>query len=136
MEIAQDIALLNGNELIYIYRFTNSSICRSFSVIMETLSTTDAKELLRLCKLGRLFDVQNWIASGTSLCVPDDLRTYPLKVALYTGFHSLVELLVRTDPQLSPLYARARVRTRLRCLEIPTKQKESRNSATALIYLC
>src|SRR5262245_29493095 len=49
-------------------------------------------------KLGRLFDIQNWIASGKSLCVPDDLRTYPLKVALDTGFHSLVELLVSNEP--------------------------------------
>ncbi len=62
------------------------------------LSTTEAKDLLRLCKHGRLFDVQNWIASGKSLCVPSDLRTTPLKIALDTGFHSLVELLVRNEP--------------------------------------
>ena len=64
----------------------------------QTLSAIEAKHLLRLCKLGRLFDVQNWIASAISLCVPDDLRTTPLKVALDSGFHSLVELLVRNEP--------------------------------------
>lgn len=63
----------------------------------EVLSQTDAKELLRLCKAGRLFDVQNWIASGKSLCVPSDLRTTPLKVALDTGFHSLVEVLAQNE---------------------------------------
>ncbi|MGI8835130.1 MAG: ankyrin repeat domain-containing protein [Pyrinomonadaceae bacterium] len=63
----------------------------------EILSETEAKDLLRLCKLGRLFDVQNWIASGKSLCVPADLRTTPLKIALDTGFHSLVELLVQNE---------------------------------------
>ena len=62
------------------------------------LSNSDAKELLQLCKEGRLFAVQNWIASGKSLCVPADLRTTPLKVALDTGFHSLVEVLVQNEP--------------------------------------
>lgn len=63
----------------------------------ETLSTTEAKHLLRLCKVGKLFEVQDWIASGKSLSVPDDSRTTPLEVALDTGFHSLVELLVRNE---------------------------------------
>ena len=62
-----------------------------------TLSTIEAKHLLRLCKVGKLFEVQNWIASGNSLCVPAELKTTPLKVALDTGFHSLVELLVRNE---------------------------------------
>lgn len=63
----------------------------------KTLSTTEAKELLRLCKSGRLFDVQDWIAAGNSLCVAADSKTTPLEVALDTGFHSLVELLVRNE---------------------------------------
>jgi len=65
--------------------------------VTKILSTTEAKELLRLCKTGRLFEVQDWIASGNSLCVPAELRTTALKVALDTGFHSLVELLVRNE---------------------------------------
>ena len=64
----------------------------------ELLSKTEAQELLRLCKEGRLFDVQNWIASRKSLCLPSDLRTTPLKVALDTGFHSLVEVLAKNEP--------------------------------------
>lgn len=67
-------------------------------LVSEMLSKADAKELLRLCKEGRLFDVQNWIASGKSLGVPSELRTTPLKVALDTGFHSLVEVLVQNEP--------------------------------------
>src|SRR6266498_1422690 len=47
--------------------------------------------------MGRLLEIQNWIASGNSLCVPAELKTTPLKVALDTGFHSLVELLVRNE---------------------------------------
>jgi hypothetical protein len=65
--------------------------------VSKTLSTTEAKELLRLCKSGRLFDVQDWIAAGNSLCVAADSKTTPLEVALDTGFHSLVELLVRNE---------------------------------------
>lgn len=69
-----------------------------YLLVSEILSEADAKELLRLCKLGRLYDVQGWITSGKSLCLPSNLRTTPLKVALDTGFHSLVELLVRNEP--------------------------------------
>jgi hypothetical protein len=65
--------------------------------VTKILSTTEAKELLRLCRTGRLFEIQDWIASGKSLCVPDDSKTTPLDVALDTGFHSLVELLVRNE---------------------------------------
>ena len=66
-------------------------------VVSKTLSAIEAKHLLRMCKTGRLFDVQNWIAAGNSLCVPADVKTIPLEVALDTGFHSLVELLVRNE---------------------------------------
>jgi hypothetical protein len=62
-----------------------------------TLSAAEAKHLLQLCKAGRLLEVQDWISSGKSLCVPSDFRTTPLKIALDTGFHSLVELLVRNE---------------------------------------
>jgi len=65
--------------------------------VSELLSDTEAKQLLQLCKTGRLFDVQNWIASGKSLLVPGNVKTTPLEVALNTSFHSLVELLVRQE---------------------------------------
>lgn len=62
------------------------------------LSITEAKHLLQLCKLGKLFEVQEWIASRNSLCVPTDLKVTPLEIAVDTRFHSLVELLVRAEP--------------------------------------
>jgi hypothetical protein len=62
------------------------------------LSINEAKHLLQLCKLGKLFEVQEWIASENSLCVPTDLKVTPLEVAVDTGFHSLVQLLVRAEP--------------------------------------
>jgi len=68
------------------------------SHMSASLSTAEAKHLLQLCKAGRLFDIQDWISSGKSLCIPADLRTTPLKIALDTGFHSLVDLLIRHEP--------------------------------------
>jgi hypothetical protein len=62
------------------------------------LSINEAKDLLRLCNLGKLFEVEEWIASGNSLCIPNDLKVTPLEVAVDTGFHSLVKLLVRAEP--------------------------------------
>ena len=63
----------------------------------NTLSTSEAKQLLRLCKMGRIFDIQNWIDTGNCISVPADVKTTPLEVALDTGFHSLVELLVSNE---------------------------------------
>jgi hypothetical protein len=65
--------------------------------VSKTLSTAEAKELLLLCKTGRLFEVQNWIAEGKSTGVPAESKTTPLETALDTGFHSLVELLVGNE---------------------------------------
>lgn len=62
------------------------------------LPITEAKHLLQLCKLGKLFEVQEWIASRNSLCVPTDLKVTPLEIAVETRFHSLVELLIRAEP--------------------------------------
>ena len=77
------------------------SFARIISLNVSTsnsLSIPEAKELLKLCKSGRLFEVQAWIASGKSLRVPAEVKTTPVRIALETGFHSLVELLLRNEP--------------------------------------
>jgi ankyrin repeat protein len=61
------------------------------------LSHADASELIRLCRAGRLYEVEAWIRAGRSLTVPRGVRTTPLGVALDTGFHSLIELLLRHE---------------------------------------
>lgn len=61
------------------------------------LTTAEAKELFRLCEAGRLYDVEAWIRAGKSLTVPGEVRKTPLSVAISTGFHSLVELLLRHE---------------------------------------
>ena len=61
------------------------------------LSLSEAKHLLRLCKTGRLYEVEAWIRAGRSLIVPPAARKTPLGVAVSTGFHSLVEFLLRNE---------------------------------------
>jgi hypothetical protein len=63
--------------------------------VAEELSIEDAKVLLTLCASGRLYAVEAWVQAGRSLQVPRALRKTPLKIAFATGFHSLIELLLR-----------------------------------------
>jgi hypothetical protein len=63
----------------------------------KVLLLEDAKHLILLCEAGRLYEVEDWIRSGKALKVPAELRKTPLSVALKTGFHSLVELLLRHE---------------------------------------
>lgn len=51
--------------------------------------------MLRLCREGRLFELQEWVATGKSLTVPTGYRQTPMRVALSTGFHSLIEFLLQ-----------------------------------------
>jgi hypothetical protein len=60
---------------------------------MKTLSNDEAKELLSLCRAGKLYEVEAWILAGRSLRVPEELRTTPLRVAIDLGFYSLIQLL-------------------------------------------
>jgi hypothetical protein len=59
----------------------------------RTLSIEEGKELLRLCRLGKLYEVEAWISTGKSTQVPKVLKKAPLRTAIDIGFHSLVQLL-------------------------------------------
>src|SRR3954451_7815997 len=55
--------------------------------------------LIELCKAGRLFDVQQWIAQGKPVnpppIPPKGARTKsPLEFAIERGFHSMVQVLL------------------------------------------
>lgn len=63
----------------------------------ETLTSEDAKSLLHLCRAGRLYEIEKWIASGKPIQTPAQVRKTPLHVAIDSGFHSLVELLARHE---------------------------------------
>jgi hypothetical protein len=68
----------------------------------------ELKPLIALCKAGRLFDVQDWIAAGKPIdLVPVDERNgggpqSPLRVAVEVRFHSLVEVLLKAGARVSP----------------------------------
>src|SRR5436190_22787251 len=56
----------------------------------------DLKELCSLCRAGKLFAIQEWIAAGKRYRLPEgNFTTSPLRVSIQSGFHSLVEVLLR-----------------------------------------
>lgn len=61
-------------------------------------SYDEIKPLVELCKAGRLFDVQAWIASGKPVNLPAPVNRRhgksPLDVAIQLGFHSMVQVLL------------------------------------------
>ncbi len=67
----------------------------------EKLDLESAKELIQMCRKGKLYDIERWIAEGKSFDVsaarkrnrPETL----LEMAVESGFHSLVELLVKNE---------------------------------------
>lgn len=61
----------------------------------------DAEQLLRLCREGRLFELQAWVAAGRPLSVPAHYRQTPMRLALHTGFHSLIEFLLQHEANQS-----------------------------------
>jgi hypothetical protein len=71
-------------------------ICGSFMNRTETYE--EIKPLIALCKAGKLFEVQQWIASGTPVNPPPSVSGYrrksPLEIAMDLGFHSLVQVLL------------------------------------------
>jgi len=63
------------------------------------LTNDESKTLLALCRAGKLYDVEHWIVSGKSVCTSPSIKKTPLLTVIETGFHSLVELLARNEPQ-------------------------------------
>jgi ankyrin repeat protein len=61
------------------------------------LTPEEGKGLLQLCRAGRLYEVEKWIASGKSIQTPPEVKKTPLYIAIDSGFHSLVELLARHE---------------------------------------
>ena len=65
--------------------------------VAPTTTSEDAKELVRLCRTGRLYDVQKWIAKAKSLEVSALRKKTLPQIAVETGFHSLVELIAKDE---------------------------------------
>jgi len=59
----------------------------------------EIKPLIDLCRAGRLFEVQAWIADGKPINSPPPppkraRKNCPLQVSIEKGFHSLVQVLL------------------------------------------
>ena len=67
----------------------------------ENAGASEARELVALCRAGRLHDVEKWIADGKSLDIAAAKKRGRqrslLQIAVETGFHSLVELIARHE---------------------------------------
>lgn len=63
----------------------------------KPIPSPEADHVLRLCREGRLFELERWIADGHSIEMPSDYKQSPLRIAIQAGFHSLVELLLRHE---------------------------------------
>lgn len=63
------------------------------------------KELVRLCRAGRLYEIERWINDGKSLETPARTKRGRqrslLEIAVETGFHSLVELIAKHEASQS-----------------------------------
>ena len=57
----------------------------------------DSRKLLEFVEQGKLFAIQEWIAGGKPLQFDEVLesRRHLLEQAIQTGFHSIVEILLR-----------------------------------------
>jgi hypothetical protein len=69
----------------------------SVKPMSEPLSPEDAKLLIGLCRAGKLYEIEKWIAAGKSLRTPPHIKKTPLQIAIELGFHRLIELLVRHE---------------------------------------
>ncbi len=87
----------------------------------ETLSPEDGKVLLDLCRAGKLYDLEKWIADGKSVRTPPQIKKTLLQVAMEMGFHSMVELLIRNEERVevkNKVLAEAVERKRLDLVEL------------------
>ena len=63
----------------------------------DPLTIDESKEFLAFCRIGRLYDIERWIAAGRSTVTHTSIKKNPLLTDVDTGFHSLVELLARNE---------------------------------------
>lgn len=66
----------------------------------------ELKELMRLCRAGRLYELERWILDGKPLDISGARKRGRqkslLEIAVETGFHSLVELIAKHETEQPP----------------------------------
>ena len=68
-------------------------------------AANEAKNLVAMCRAGRLHDIERWIADGkpldTSAAIKRGRPRPLLEIAVETGFHSMVELIAKNETDQS-----------------------------------
>jgi hypothetical protein len=102
----------------------------------------EIQPLINLCKLGKLFEVQRWIAEGRPVDPPlvsKNRKKSPLKLAMELGFHSLVQVLLeggaQIEDQQKELLALALEDRRLDLIELLVEFGADANSVPMVIVL-
>jgi hypothetical protein len=102
----------------------------------------EIQPLINLCKLGKLFEVQKWIAEGRPIDPPlvtKNRRKSPLKLAMELGFHSLVQILLEggahLEDQQQELLALALEDRRLDLIELLVEFGADTNSFPMVLVL-
>ena len=75
--------------------------------VRRAKSVESIEPLMEMCKTGKLFDVQEWVAAGNPVNPPPlptkgHRKKTPLQIAIELGFHSLVEVLLKAGAVLEP----------------------------------
>ena len=69
--------------------------------IVQSVDVDQGRELIHLCRAGRLYELEKWITAGKSLDISSAKRRGRqkglLEIAVETGFHSLVELIAKHE---------------------------------------
>jgi hypothetical protein len=95
----------------------------------------DAKHLVKLCRTGRLYELEKWIAAGRSFEVPSAKFGTLLQVAVEAGFHSLIELIAKHENDQSSKNAALGTRVSLFSYEPKIGKKECPPSECSSIDL-
>ena len=73
--------------------------------VNNNIATSQAKELIGLCRAGRLYEIERWIANGKSLDISEAIQRGRarslLEIAVEAGFHSLIELIAKHETSQS-----------------------------------
>ena len=63
----------------------------------DKLNLEQSRALAKLCRDGKLYEIEEWVGAGRSLQTAPELKKSTLSVALATEFHSLIEFVARNE---------------------------------------
>jgi hypothetical protein len=97
-------------------------------------ASADSKELLALCRAGKLYEIDKWIADGKRVDLPVGKNKTLLQVAVETKFHSLIELIAKHDTSQASKNAALRDAVPLRRLDLVELLAENGAQITSVSF--